>query len=323
MAANNYAYAVTRIRVKENSLLRESDLKQLLTAPDYPSAVRILRDKGWDEENSGEMQAILKREQSKCWALMRELLKEEIGRLDVFLYANDYLNLKSAVKETRLQKEYSGIYTDSGSIPAERIRKAVQEKRFDLLPDNMAEAAKAALDVYLRTGDGQLSDVLLDRAALDSIYRAGRTAKSDFLMLYAEITVAAADLKIALRAVRTGKGRDFYEKAMAECDSLDKKALIAAAMNGEAGISEYLEKTSYAAGAEAFRTSVSQFEKWCDDLLIEKIRPQKYQPFGIEPLAAYALARESEIKSVRIILSGKLNQLPAALIEERIRKTYA
>ncbi len=323
MAANTYAYAVTRIRVKENALLTAGDMQRLLAAPDAAAVLQILRDKGWDAAPSAEMQSILQTEKARTWSLMREVLGEDIHRLDVFLYADDYLNLKSAVKETRLQKEYDGIYTAGGSLPAELIRQAVEKKRFELLPDDMAAAAKEALEVYLRTGDGQLSDILLDRAALDSIYRAGQNSHSDFLRLYGEITVAGADLKIALRAQRTGKAKDFYERAIAECDSLDKKELIAAAMNGAEALAAYLERTCYAAGAESFRSSMAAFEKWCDDLLIEKIRPQKYQPFGIEPLAAYVLARESEMKSVRIILSGKLNQLPAESIKERIRETYA
>lgn len=323
MAANNYAYAVTRIRVKENALLTAGDMQRLLAAPDEAAARQILRDKGWDAAPSMEMQSILQKEKAKTWSLMREILREDIHKLDVFLYSDDYLNLKSAVKETRLEKEYDGIFSAGGSIPAEQIRRAVSKKRFELLPEDMAKAAKEALDVYLRTGDGQLSDILLDRAALDSIYRAGQKSHSDFLRLYAEITVAGADLKIALRAQRTGKSKDFYERAIAECDSLDKKTLIAAAMNGADALSDYLEKTAYAGGTEKFRSSMAAFEKWCDDLLIDKIRPQKYQPFGIEPLAAYVLARENEMKSVRIILSGKLNQLPAEMIKERIRETYA
>lgn len=323
MAANTYAYAVTRIRVKENALLTAGDMQRLLAAPDETAVRQILRDKGWDAAPSAEMQSILQKEKSKTWSLMREILGEDIRRLDVFLYADDYLNLKSAVKESRLHKEYDGIYTSGGSVPAAQIREAVEKKRFELLPEDMAKAAKAALEVYLRTGDGQLSDLLLDRAALDSIYRAGQSAHSDFLRLYAEITVASADLKIALRAQRTGKTRDFYERAIAECDSLDKKELITAAMNGADTLTAYVEKTAYAAGAEHFRCSMAAFEKWCDDLLIKKIRPQKYQPFGIEPLAAYVLARESEMKSVRIIFSGKLNRLPAEIIKERIRETYA
>jgi V/A-type H+-transporting ATPase subunit C len=47
-----------------------------------------------------------------------------------------------------------------------------------------------------------------------------------------------------------------------------------------------------------------------------------YHPFTIGPLAAYILARESEIRSVRIILTGKANDMPEETIRERIRKTY-
>ena len=37
------------------------------------------------------------------------------------------------------------------------------------------------------------------------------------------------------------------------------------------------------------------------------MQPQKYESFSVGPLVAYVLARENEIKTVRIILSGKQN----------------
>ena len=37
---------------------------------------------------------------------------------------------------------------------------------------------------------------------------------------------------------------------------------------------------------------------------------------------AYVLARENEIKTVRIILSGKASKLPDEKIRERIREMY-
>ena len=40
------------------------------------------------------------------------------------------------------------------------------------------------------------------------------------------------------------------------------------------------------------------------------------------PLAAYILARENEIKSVRIILSGKINNLSDDSLRERVREMY-
>ena len=68
--------------------------------------------------------------------------------------------------------------------------------------------------------------------------------------------------------------------------------------------------------------SQSEFERWCDNQVIEAMKPQKYNPFSVGPLVAYALARENEIKTVRIILSGKRTGMPEASIRERVREMY-
>ena len=109
---------------------------------------------------------------------------------------------------------------------------------------------------------------------------------------------------------------------MASCDSLDKDRLADAAAEGEEAVAKYLDTTEYHEGAAVMKESLSAFERWCDNLLIRRIRPQLYNAFGLGPLAAYVLARESEIKSVRIVLSGKKNQLPEQSIRERVRETY-
>ena len=84
----------------------------------------------------------------------------------------------------------------------------------------------------------------------------------------------------------------------------------------------YRETTSDAEAVEELLRSPAAFGRWCDNLLIRKIKPQQYSAFGLGPLAAYILARENEIKSVRIVLSGKLNHLPEESIRERIREMY-
>ena len=55
---------------------------------------------------------------------------------------------------------------------------------------------------------------------------------------------------------------------------------------------------------------------------MELIRPQKSNYFGIEPIAAYLLARENEIKTVRIILCGKRSGIDDGVIRERLRDMY-
>ena len=134
--------------------------------------------------------------------------------------------------------------------------------------------------------------------------------------------MAIADIKIAVRAQKTGKSAEFMRSAMAECSSLNVGQLIRAALAGADEIAQYLQETSYAGGAEALRTSPSAFERWCDNRMIEILKPQKYETFSVGPLLGYLIARENEIKTVRIILTGKKNGFPDDAIRERIREMY-
>ena len=320
MADNQYLYEVARIRTKELSLLSAEFFEQLLSAPDYDACIRLLKEKGW-ESGRDDWEEMLAKERQKTWELMEELVGDT-SVFDVFLYANDYSNLKAAVKSCRHRTELSNIYIDQGTVPVSTIRTAVLENRFEDLPEAMREPAREAQTVLLQTSDGQLCDVIIDRAALEAVYRAGKESGNEFLRLYGELTVACADIKIAVRASRTGKSREFLERALAPCDSLDIRRLTEAALEGGEAVEHYLYTTEYHEGAAEMKQSLSAFERWCDNLMIQRIRPQLYNAFGIVPLAAYILARESEIKSVRIVLSGKKNHLPDQSIRERVRETY-
>ena len=237
-----------------------------------------------------------------------------------------YHNLKAAIKEAvkaeRTGHDYPGIFIDQGSVDVKLIRDSIQNREFQNLPEPMRGPAEEAYKALLHTQDGQLCDIIIDKAALDAIYHAGKSSGNEFLKLYAELTVAAADIKTAVRASRTGKDRAFLEQALAPCDTLDITRLAQAAIEGVDAIGIYLESTTYADAVEELRRSPSAFERWCDNLMIRKIKPQQYSPFGLGPLAAYILARENEIKSVRIVLSGKLNHLPEESIRERVREMY-
>lgn len=321
MADKQYVYAVARIRSKELSLLSGAFLEQLTAAKDYDECIQLLMEKGWGEDGVTSAGQLLAVEKKKTWALINELV-DDMSVFDVFLYANDYHNLKAAIKEVRIGDEYPGIFMEQGTVDLKLIRDAIQTREFSNLPAPMRTPAEEAYKALLHTQDGQLCDIIIDKAALDAIYQAGRSSGNEFLELYAELTVAAADIKTAVRASRTGKDRAFLEQALAPCGSLNVARLAQAAIEGVDSIGTYLETTAYADAVEELRRSPSAFERWCDNLLIRKIKPQQYSAFGLGPLAAYILARENEMKSVRIVLSGKLNHLPEESIRERIREMY-
>lgn len=321
MLENQYIYAVSRIRSKELSLLDKSFLEQLLACKSYEECLRLLKDKGWGRTGEENAEELLKIEREKTWDLIRELV-DDISIFDTFLYGNDFHNLKAAIKQVYRNEEVPNIYISHGTINHGLILEAVKGHEFNLLPEHMRMCAEVVYDIQFKTGDSQLCDVIIDRATLETTIKMGKASKNELLFEYANLKVVAANINIAVRSLKTNKTSEFLERALAECDTLDKKRLIESVENGVEALYEYLTTTVYNDAVDALKESPSSFERWCDNLIINRIKPQKYNSFTVSPLAAYILARENEIKCVRILLSGKLNNLPDNSLKERLREMY-
>ncbi|TAH72147.1 MAG: V-type ATP synthase subunit C [Anaerolineaceae bacterium] len=322
MTDKQYIYAVARIRSKELTLFTKSDIEQLMSCRTEMECLRYLADKGWgmDGRHTSSEQ-ILASEREKTWELLKELV-ENVSVFNTFLYGNDYHNLKAAIKQIYKGTETPNLYMSNCTLEPEIIIKAVSEHDFSLLPEHMRDVAEEAYQIQLRTGDSQLCDIVLDKAALDSIYSHGKASENELISQYVELKVAAADINIAIRSVRTKKDEEFLKRALSECESLDINKLTKCALDGMEAIYDYLTTTVYFEGVPALKESSQAFERWCDNLIIDFIRPQKYNPFSLSPLAAYLLARENEIKTVRILLSGKRNDISDDIIRERLREMY-
>ena len=322
MAKPDYIYAVARIRAKELLCFGSPAMEQLMACKTYEECLRMLNEKGWGNGSAGQTpESLLDGERNKTWEQLRELV-EDMSVFDVFLYANDYHNLKAAIKENYAPSHGADIYSSNGTIDPAVFRQAADEHDFSVLPAGMRDAAEEAMSVLRETGDGQLCDIIIDKAALNAILQAGKASSDPLLAFYAEHTVATANIKTAVRCQKTGKSLAFIQRALAECDTLDVSLLAQTAVESFEAMIEYLGRTCYSGAAEALTQSASAIERWCDNRLIEKIRPQKYETSTIGPLAAWLLARDNEIKAVRILLSGKRNGLSDDAIRERLREMY-
>lgn len=324
--AEDYVYAVTRVHINEQNLLSAQDLEQLISADSVAGAFRILADKGWGSPDLPEQDAdaLVHFETKRTWALISELL-DDMSPFDVFLIANDYHNLKAAIKlayTANIDGDNEGYYLQYGTVPVEIIIPAASSHDFSHLPEGMAAAGRAAYEVLARTGSGQLCDMAIDRACLVAVDKAGKVAESKLLRRYAELTVDVANIKAAVRCSRMGKSADFIEQAIAPAGTLNTSGLIAAAASGQQAVINLLGSTAYDGAIEALESSMSSFERWCDNQMIAMIKPQKNNYFSIEPMAAYILGRQNEIQMVRLILSAKINNLSSKALRERLRDTY-
>ena len=314
MSDTKYTYAVARIRALEVSLFSSSTIEQLIACKDHESCLRFLTEHGWGGVDVPlNADAILTREQEKIWETIREM-QVDMDVFDVLSYPNWFHNLKAAVKEVCTGKSGANIYFEGTPISKEEMTRIIREKDYQALPENMREAASEAVDTLLHSGDGQLCDVIIDRATMEAILAAGKKSKAAIIRDYAESTVAVANIKVAVRCC--------MKRAMAPCKTLNVERLAHAALVGLDAVMEYLNGAGYAEAAEALKESPSAFERWCDNRIIETIQPQKTNPFSVGPLVAYVIARQNEIKTVRIILTCKQNGLSDDSIRERVREMY-
>lgn len=323
---NGFIYAVTRVHNREQTLLTSGDVERLIAAQDEAACLAILKEKGWGANAAAaeDADALLSYETEKTWALLEELA----GKLTPFFtlyHANDYHNLKAAIKlayRDESPESAPRYFMRPASIAPETVLAAVCSHRFDVLPPAMAEAGRNAYEVLLHTEDAQASDMILDAAALKAVEAAAAQSQSELMRFYALLKADEANIKAAVRACRMGRARDFLERAVAEAGSLDRGALIGAAAASLEALYAFLRTTEYAGATDALKESLSAFERWCADRLMQEISPERHRYFTIEPLVAYLLWRENEIAMARLILSAKRNGLGEAAVRKRMRQMY-
>ena len=98
-----------------------------------------------------------------------------------------------------------------------------------------------------------------------------------------------------------------------------RNELILAARRGEEGVSELLEKRGWKPES---LSSLAAFECAADSRLIRSLRQTRTAIEGTAPVFAFYLARQSEIRTVRILLTGLRVSADPALLRERIRESY-
>jgi len=321
MKTQDYLFAVSALRVSEESLLKESDLEQLINAPDYKKAISLLLEKGYEKPDGNDFSKMLDSRLSQVWDRVRKSAPEAKS-LDMLIIKNDFQNLKAIIKSEVINDDAKKYFVSPCVYDPEKMLEAVKERRFGDLPEIMKETAEKAFDTVTKTGNGQYCDIIIDVGTLKAILSYAENEADETLKKYAYEMCAACDIKTAYRCVRTKKNESFAKNAVCGSPVLSKDGLVAAATEGESDFSEYLVSAGFSKYAEALKNGTSAFEKLCDDELIKTVKQAKMTVFGISPLAAYYVANEIEIKCLRIILSAKLSEVSDEVIRERMRELY-
>ncbi len=315
----DFIYAVARIRIREGKLLSSKNIEQIISLEDTQSILRYLSENGWSVGQN--YTDVLLSEEKALWSFMKDLV-EDISYFDFLRVQNDFYNLKVSIKSVYSDCEPTPMFVEGCINDPAEIYKAVAKKEYAKLPEDFITPAQEAMTILLRSGDGQLCDIVLDRACLLHVAELGKKNRNKIIKEYCEIFVAFSDIRIAVRGLRFHKSSGFILRSMARCDSININKLSVAASKSIDEICSYLLTTNYKDSVNAMQESLTTFEKWCDNYIMNKLRSYKSDSFTIGPLVAYIIAKETEIKTVRLILTAKANDINDEVIRERVREMY-
>lgn len=319
-----YAYSVAFVRTLENKMLTRSDIDMLINAKSTQDAMKILADKGYgggETADASKLEIILKNEIEEAWRQVREACPDG-APIDVLLYKNDFHNLKTIMKAIYSSQPYENLMLKPCTIDPQIIAECVKQGTMENLPELIKKPAIEAYDILTKTGDGQLLEVILDKAVFMAMAESVKDYKNEFFTGYIQLNCDIVNLKTAIRGAKAGINRRLCEYALIPYGKIELQPLIEAILDGVDAVYELLVKIGYDTVVEAAQKSLSELEKLCDNILIDYIKSYKSKAFGFEPVLGFLKGKETEIQAVRIIISGHVNNVSKEIITERLRELY-
>ncbi|NMB33162.1 MAG: V-type ATP synthase subunit C [Clostridium sp.] len=327
----DYNYAVARIRAIERDLLDDSKFDRMIEAKSPEEALKVLLDAGYgigtDIKSASEYENILRSEHKKVYKLLNELVPgQEI--INMFLLSNDYHNIRVILKSEFSDKDEPDILIEPGTIPISDLKLMIKDRDMDKMPPIMKKAIDGCLDTYGKTHDPQIIDLILDKALYHHMLSISNSFDNSFINELVTAFVDLANIKIFLRIRNIRKSWDFLKKILIPGGSIDIDVFVRGFDMTLEEFFEDIKNVHYGAflekGLEDINKteSLTGFEKLSDNFINSLIKKARYITFGIEPLIGYLMAKETEIKNARIIMVGKINNIPNDIVKERLREAY-
>lgn len=318
-----YPFAVASVRSMENKLVSTQKLMQMAEAKSPDEALRVLADTAYGKyqiTNVHDFEKMIKLHMEETYGQVAGLIPTE-PFIDIFLFKNDYHNIKVLIKEEVSKVNGKDFFMDGGTIPLEKLRKCFRERNYVELTNINGAAIDHAIATYAKTRLARYIDTILDRACFESMMLAAQKLENAYVLKYVSILADTTNLKTFLRMKKSGREAEVLKEALVPGGTLSEE-FFATAFRSESYLAQF-KGTSYGSLCEQYmEQGFTTFEKACDDYLMAFIKDAKYKSLTPEPIVGYIFAKETEAKCIRIIMTCKIHGIDADIIKERVREAY-
>lgn len=312
-----------RVRALEMAMLSRGLLSDMANAADFSAAAELLSSTEYavaSNSTDAQIEQMLMERRSAIRAQFADLMLDE-NLVQLLRAREDYANMRLAVRRLVMEKPLGLDYSNEGSVPAEEFEEILQQENYERLPEYLQDAVEAAVLGYYENKDVRRIDYGIDRAEYYwRIKRAGEL-NNIFFQSMARIQVDLYNLRTLLRLKEADRDeRDFFfDGGFVDTD----KFIQGLSAPYESLSSLFFATPYYEVVEESIRylrseQSFLKLEQQCEDYLMGFLKSTREIAAGPQPVIAYFLMKEAEIRAVRMVLMGKKNSLSAKLILDRL-----
>lgn len=319
-----YGFATAMVRSLETLMISRGTFLDMANSENLGGAVELLGGSDYSMLSSaagiGEMEQMLLDKRAEVRNLFIELMIDE-DLVELLRARHDFANMRLAIRRVVTERPIGLDYSDFGSVPAAEFEEIFEQENYGRFPEYLQEAVEEAVLGYYSDKDIRRIDYAIDR--YESQYRIKKAVelKSEFLLSLFRTRVDLTNIRTMMRlklADRDDKGL-FLSGGFVDVDRFVHGLGV-----GYEALAPLFFATPYhdvVEGGVSYLVAEESFlrlERLCEEHTNGFLRSTQPLAAGPQPVIAYFLLKENEIKSLRMVLTCKNNGLDTRLVIDRL-----
>jgi V/A-type H+-transporting ATPase subunit C len=330
--AGKYAYSMAKIRFYETRLLSREKVLRMMGTDEMSECFRMLEEAGYPVSlgSHSDFNPILNKEYEKVLDVVKLLSMDE-RVYSLFAVRHDFHNLKTAVKEYFSKDDFKEAYQPGGLFEVKDIKSSVLEEDFKKLGDACEVFTNIFTEIqkaYEKEPAPKLIDIIADRLIYAELLKRARKISNNFLTRLFVKEIDLTNIRTFFRLRYLQKRRiDFVEAYIDGGDFHldfflknyeDDFYTLKTIFKGTEFLGLITDGSTYIEENKSFL----RLERLVNEYFMKYVKAAKWISFGLEPIIAYYYAKMKELKTVRIVLLGKQNELSYDEIKEGVSDEY-
>lgn len=325
---SDYAYITGKIRQLENGLPNETDLERMIDAPNAQAAFEVLNDTDYASQLLNVEYDNYYKVLRDNWREFRKMLKDAVPDqrlLDILYLREDFNNLKIVLKHFyRDMPLKEARTTDSGSVSLDDWVSHFDPDISNNLEPKWVEVIDLIIRYLSSDVNSQEIDHIVDRVYMRTYMKWAKKFKNEFIIRMASIEIDVMNIKALIRAKRLKRSSEWLLKQLARGGTISIDEIVSwLEMDQQEYMQQFQHRLPYTIYKEIEKGQQNGVTEVIEHALYtwrrKYVSRARYVAYGPEPVVRYFYAKIRAMVNIRVVMSGKINNINSEELRKRIR----